>query len=65
LQSKDPVEAILEFARSHGIADIIIGRSQQGWWTQVIGRSVPLRLVQEAEGFDLHIISLNRDKDEE
>jgi two-component system, OmpR family, sensor histidine kinase KdpD len=64
LRAKDPVMALLEFARSHGIADIIIGRSQQAWWRQVLGRSIPLRLVQEADGFDLHIISLGTDRDE-
>jgi two-component system sensor histidine kinase KdpD len=57
LQGSDPVASLLDFARSHGVGHIIIGRSHQPWWRQVFGRSVPLRLVREADGFDLHIVS--------
>jgi len=58
LKSSDPVEAILEFARSHNIGHIVVGRSGQPWWKQMFGRSIPLRLVREATQFDLHIVSL-------
>ncbi len=58
LQAKDPVPALIEFARSHGVGHIIIGRSRQPWWRQVLGRSTMLRLVREAVGFDVHIVSL-------
>jgi two-component system sensor histidine kinase KdpD len=58
LKSKDPVEAILDFARSHNVGHIIVGRSQQPWWKQLLGRSIPLRLVREASQFDVHIVSL-------
>ena len=57
LRGKDPVASLLDFARSHGVGHILIGRSHQPWWRQVLGRSVPLRLVREAEGFDVHIVS--------
>jgi two-component system sensor histidine kinase KdpD len=59
LQARDPVPAIIDFARSHGIGTIIIGRSHQPWWRQLFGRSIPIRLVHEAAGFDIHIVSLN------
>jgi two-component system sensor histidine kinase KdpD len=58
LRGREPVAALLDFARSHGVGHIIIGRSQQPFWRQVLGRSVPLRLVRQAAGFDVHIISL-------
>jgi two-component system sensor histidine kinase KdpD len=58
IKSKDPVEGILEFARSHNVGHIIVGRSQQAWWKQLLGRSIPLRLVREASQFDIHIVSL-------
>jgi two-component system sensor histidine kinase KdpD len=57
LQAKDPVPCLLDFARSHGIGHIIIGSSHQPWWRQMLGLSVPLRLVREAQGFDLHIVA--------
>ena len=59
--ARDPVHAILDFARSHSVGHIVVGRSQQPCWRQVLGRSIPLRLVREAAGFDLHIVSLEEE----
>jgi two-component system sensor histidine kinase KdpD len=56
------VEAILDFARSHSVGHIIVGRSHQSWWRQMLGRSVPIRLVRDGAGFDIHIVSLEEDE---
>jgi two-component system sensor histidine kinase KdpD len=61
LRARDPVEAIIDFARGHDVGHIVIGRSQQPWWRQIVGRSVPLRLLREAAGFDLHVVSFEED----
>jgi two-component system sensor histidine kinase KdpD len=58
LRSEKPVEALLEFARSHGVRHIVVGRSHKAWWRHVLGQSPVSRLVTEANGFDLHIVSL-------
>jgi two-component system sensor histidine kinase KdpD len=57
LKGSDPVQMLLDFARSHGVGHIVIGRSEAPWWKQVFGQSIPLRLVREARGFDVHIVS--------
>jgi two-component system sensor histidine kinase KdpD len=57
LQARDPVPALIDFARSHAVGYIVIGRSHQPWWKQVLGRSVPLRLARDAAGFDVHIVA--------
>ncbi|HEY2904133.1 MAG TPA: universal stress protein, partial [Polyangia bacterium] len=57
LRGSQPVHAILEFARSHGVGHIVIGRSHQPSWKQILGRSVPMRLVSEATGLDVHVVS--------
>ena len=57
LRAKDPVPALVDFANSHGVGHILIGRSHQAWWRQLLGRSVPLRLVKSATGVDVHIVS--------
>jgi two-component system sensor histidine kinase KdpD len=57
LQNRDPVTALVDFARSHGVSHIIVGRSSQPWWRRLLGRSFVERMVEEAEGFDLHIVS--------
>jgi two-component system sensor histidine kinase KdpD len=58
LEARDPVPALVDFARAHGVGHIICGRSHAPWWRQVFGRAVPLRLVREAAGFDVHIVAL-------
>ena len=59
LRSHDPVGALLEFARSHAVGHIVIGRSVGSWWKRLLRRSIMDRLVVESEGFDLHIVSLD------
>jgi two-component system, OmpR family, sensor histidine kinase KdpD len=59
LKAQDPVSALLDFARSHGVGQIIVGRSQAAWWRQVFGRSLVMRLVREGAGFDILIASLD------
>ncbi len=64
LRAKDPVEALLDFARSHGVGHIIIGRSYQAWWKQWLGRSADMRLVREGAGFDIHVVSFDSPHEE-
>src|SRR3954468_4885011 len=59
LKSPDPAGAILDFARTHGVVNIIVGRSQQPWWKQVLSGSVVMRLLREAPEFDLHVVGLD------
>jgi two-component system sensor histidine kinase KdpD len=63
LQARDPVIALIDFARSHGVGHLVIGRSHQPWWRQVLARSVPLRLLQQADDLDLHIVSLAKESE--
>ncbi|RJR33055.1 MAG: histidine kinase [Deltaproteobacteria bacterium] len=62
LKAHDPVPALLDFARSHGVGHIIIGRSQQPRWRKLLGRSVTQRLIEEAAGFDVHIVSFEEEE---
>ena len=57
LKSSDPTEALLDFARSHRVSDIIIGRTELPWWRRRLRPSVVERLVREGDGLDLHVIS--------
>jgi len=63
LQARDPAAALIDFARSHGVGHIVIGRSHQPWWRQVLARSVPLRLLREASDLDVHIVSLGAEEE--
>jgi two-component system sensor histidine kinase KdpD len=57
LRAPEPVNAILEFARSHSVGHVVVGRSYQSAWKQALGRTLPLRLVREASGLDVHVVS--------
>jgi two-component system, OmpR family, sensor histidine kinase KdpD len=57
LRSRKPVDAILDFARSHSVGHIVVGRSHQPAWKQLLGFSVPIRLVREATGVDVHVVA--------
>ena len=63
LQARDPVPALIDFARSHGVGHLVIGRSQQPWWRQVLGRSVVLRVLHEATELDVHVVALGGDEE--
>jgi two-component system sensor histidine kinase KdpD len=57
LKAKDPVAALVDFARSHGVATILAGRSRRPWWKRVLRRSPVERLFAEAEGLDLYVVA--------
>jgi two-component system sensor histidine kinase KdpD len=62
LQARDPVAALVDFARSHGVGYIMIGRTHVPWWRRPFGRSIMDRFVEEADGFDLHIVSFDEER---
>jgi len=55
LQGRDPVEALLDFARSHAVAHVLIGRTNRPWWRRLRGDFMR-RMVSEAEEFDVYIV---------
>jgi two-component system sensor histidine kinase KdpD len=57
LRSEDAASALLDFARTHRVSDLIVGRGRESWWRRTLRRSVLDRLVDEAEGLDVHIVS--------
>jgi two-component system sensor histidine kinase KdpD len=61
LKADDPVDALLDFARSHNVSSLIVGRSTQPRWRRLLGRTPVQRLVEQAEGLDLHIVSFDEE----
>ncbi|WP_309892241.1 universal stress protein [Archangium sp.] len=64
VKGTDPVAALLDFARSHGVGHIIVGRSRQPWWKRLVGRASDVRLLREGEGFDIHVVSFTAPQEE-
>lgn len=62
LKAEDPVAVLLDFARSHRVRHIILGRSRDPWWKKALGRSFMLRFLDAADEFDLTIASVGDDE---
>jgi two-component system, OmpR family, sensor histidine kinase KdpD len=55
LDAEDHVDAIIRFARAHGITQIFAKRTaQDGLWDRILGSPID-RLIQAAEGIDVRI----------
>jgi len=62
LQSEDPISVLLDFARSHRVKHVILGRSRDPWWKRALGRTFLLRFLQEAGEFDVTVASLDEEE---
>ena len=62
LQARDPVPALIQFARGHGVSHILVGRSHHPWWRQRLGLTFVQRMLRAADDFDLHIVALEREE---
>ncbi len=58
LRGHDPVPLLLDFAHSHGVGQIIIGRSHQPWHKRLLGHDMVQRLVQRAHDLDIVIVAM-------
>jgi two-component system sensor histidine kinase KdpD len=55
LEADDPVESIVQYARSHGVTQIFVGHSMKNnWRTRLWGTAVS-RLIRAAEGMDVRV----------
>ncbi|MGH9446581.1 MAG: universal stress protein [Terriglobia bacterium] len=55
LESEEPIHAIMEFARQHGVTQIFIGHSsRERWWHRLRGSFVD-HVIREAEGMDVRV----------
>jgi len=57
VRAKDPVAAVVDFARSHGVAHVIVGRSGQPGVVRLLRRTFVDRLLDEAHDLDVHVVA--------
>ena len=55
LEGKDPIETILEYARTHGITQIFVGHNLRRTWRSRLGGTPLDRLIRDAEGIDVRV----------
>ena len=63
LKGHDAVAALLDFARSHGVGQIVLGRSQDHWWRQVTGRTAVARMLSEGAEFDVYVTARDEERE--
>jgi len=63
LRATDPVPALLDFARSHSVGLVLIGRSHQRGLRRLLGRTADIRLVREAEDLDVQVVALGETRE--
>ena len=55
LDGYDPVETLMDFARTHRITQIFVGHpSRVHWWDRFLGGPLD-RLIRAAEGIDVRV----------
>ncbi len=69
LRAVDPVPALLDFGRAHGVSTLVVGRSRRwSWrhfwrrpagatWRGAFGETLDLRVLREARDFDVHLVA--------
>jgi two-component system sensor histidine kinase KdpD len=62
LSAADPIPVLLDFARSHRVRHVILGRSRDPWWKKVLGRSFMLRFLDHSGEFDVTLASVDEDE---
>ena len=55
LGGKDPIRAILDYAREQGITQIFVGHSLRRHWRNRLGGTPLDRLIRDAEGIDVRV----------
>jgi two-component system sensor histidine kinase KdpD len=63
LRAADPVPALIDFARSHSVGLMLIGRSHQKGWRRLLGRTPDIRLVREAPDLDVQVVALGESRE--
>jgi len=55
LEGDDPVETIVQYARTHGVTQIFVGHSMKKDWRTRLWGSPVSRLIRAAEGMDVRV----------
>jgi two-component system sensor histidine kinase KdpD len=58
LKSDNVTQALLDFARTHGITKIVLGRTHEPLWRRLLGRDITKRLLEEAVDFDVEVVAI-------
>lgn len=62
-QDADPVAGLLRVARQNNVTQIVVGKTQRGWWQNLLrGGSVVQRLLRSSGDIDIYVATANIDQ---
>ena len=59
LDADDVVDALLRFARAHGVEHILMGRSLRSRWQELWREGPLIRLLRAADDIDVHVVPMH------
>jgi two-component system sensor histidine kinase KdpD len=62
LSAPEPIPVLLDFARSHRVRHVILGRSRDPWWKKYLGRSFMQRFLEASGEFDVTLASVDEEE---
>jgi two-component system sensor histidine kinase KdpD len=65
LRGEDPAAIVLDFARTHGVSDLVIGRAPDSLFWQFFRRSFTIQMIEQSGLFDLHIVAFPDERSRE
>jgi two-component system sensor histidine kinase KdpD len=65
LRGENPAAMVLDFARTHGVSDLVIGRAPDSLFWQFFRRSFTIQAIEQSGLFDLHIVSFPDERSSE
>lgn len=57
LSGGDIVDTVMAYARRHNVTQIVIGKSIERRWQELLGRSLASALLREARGVAVHVVT--------
>lgn len=57
LTGGDIVATVMTYARRHNVTQIVIGKSVESRWREMLGRSLATALLREARGVAVHVVT--------
>ena len=64
IAAEDVAAALLKVAREKAVTLILVGQSKRSWWRHMTQGSVIDRLINNVEGIDVLVVSLEREKEQ-
>ncbi|MBN8871857.1 MAG: sensor histidine kinase KdpD, partial [Rhodospirillales bacterium] len=56
LPGDDVADAVIEYARTHNVTHVIVGKSHRSEWAQFLFGAVPQRLIARSGGITVHVV---------